>query len=532
MIFRSIRRCLFVFSVLGLSAGLAGAATVVVTDSSDTLHGSGGCADTGTGNCTLADAITYANANLGTDEIRFEIPGPGVHTINSAPAVTDPAIIDGYTQPGASANTNGPGLPYNATLLIVLASRLDLQAGQTTVRGLVVHGILVKSSDGSTLEGGVIEGNFVGTDAAGTGSAGGSGIVIDGANGVTVGGSTPQARNVVSGNDAAGIQLIGALDTVVAGNLIGVDRTGSAALPNDRGIEVGADSSVLIGGTTAEAGNVISANRTEGIHIGPSGGADIKGNLIGTDVAGATSFGNKGKGIWIVGPAGVVSGNVVAFNGAEDPVGGGIVLEESPSPVGFSILQNAIFGNTSDGSLANRGLGIDLAADGPTANDDCDLDLGPNQQQNTPVLSAAASNGVTTRIQGELNSIPSETFRIEFFANPTCDPSGHGQGKTYLGFIDAVTDGSCLATFDVTLPVAVDEGQYVTATATGPLTGNPSPPPVTSEFSSCVQVVALTPTPTPTATTRRRRAPLRARPADPARRPLRLRPSRPRRPRR
>jgi hypothetical protein len=486
--------------LVGLTSGVAGAATVIVNDSSDTLHGSAGCADTGTGTCTLVDAITYANANAGPDEIRFEIPGTGPHTINSAPAVTDPATIDGYTQPGSSPNTSGPGLPGNAALMIVLSSRLDLQAGHTTVRGLVVAGILVKSSDGSTLEGDVLEGNFVGTDQAGTGASGGSGIVIDGANGETIGGSTPRARNVIAGNAAPGIRVTGGLDVVVAGNFIGVDRTGAAPLPNDVGVEVGANARVLIGAATAGAGNVISANRGSGIRVGLSGAADIKGNLIGTDLSGAAPLGNGAKGIWIVGTAGVVSENVIAHNGADDPVGGGIVLEEDPSSVGYSILQNAIFGNTSDGTLSNRGLGIDLAADGPTANDDCDLDLGPNHQQNAPVLSAAESNGSTTRVQGVLNSIPSETYRIEFFANPACDTSGSGPGRTYLGFVETLIEASCVGSFDVMLPLAVAEGQQVTATATGPLAVSPVPPPDTSEFSSCIAVSVQAPTSTPTPT--------------------------------
>src|SRR5262245_57987709 len=87
----------------------AGAATIVVTDSSDTLHAEG-CASTGTGTCSLRDAITFANANSGADEIDFDIPGSGVQTItllSALPTITGPVTIDGYTQPGSSPNTNG-----------------------------------------------------------------------------------------------------------------------------------------------------------------------------------------------------------------------------------------------------------------------------------------------------------------------------------------------------------------------------------------------------------------------------------------
>ena len=43
------------------------------------------------------------------DVISFNILGGGVHTISPAsalPTITDPVIIDGYTQPGATPNTN------------------------------------------------------------------------------------------------------------------------------------------------------------------------------------------------------------------------------------------------------------------------------------------------------------------------------------------------------------------------------------------------------------------------------------------
>ena len=77
--------------------------------------------DAGAG--SLRQAILDANANAGTDLINFSIPGPGPHTIQPAsalPIITDPVVIDGYTQPGASPNSNGPGLGSNAVLKIEL----------------------------------------------------------------------------------------------------------------------------------------------------------------------------------------------------------------------------------------------------------------------------------------------------------------------------------------------------------------------------------------------------------------------------
>jgi hypothetical protein len=60
-----------------------------------------------------------ANGSGGLDTINFNIPGTGVHTITLAsdlPTITDPVIIDGYTQPGATQNTLAVG--ENAALRI------------------------------------------------------------------------------------------------------------------------------------------------------------------------------------------------------------------------------------------------------------------------------------------------------------------------------------------------------------------------------------------------------------------------------
>src|SRR4029077_6254512 len=84
-------------------------------------------------------------------------------------------------------------------------------------------------------------------------------------------------------------------------------------------------------------------------------------------------------------------------------------------------------------------------------------------------------------------------FRVEFFDNAQCHSSGFGQGETFIGSADAMTDGSCNAPINVNLPVNVQSGHVVTATATDPNNN-------TSEFSACRVAVQATPTPTPTAT--------------------------------
>src|SRR5262249_12968082 len=82
-----------------------------------------------------------------------------------------------------------------------------------------------------------------------------------------------------------------------------------------------------------------------------------------------------------------------------------------------------------------------------------------------------------------LDSKAGLSFRIEFFSNSACDPSGNGEGQTFLGFTSVSTDATtCTGNFSATLaPVAA--GTIITSTATDPSNN-------TSEFSACITVVA------------------------------------------
>lgn len=180
---------------------------IVVTNTNDSGAGS------------LRQAILDANANPGADTITFNIPGAGVHTITPAsllPAITDQVLVDGYTQPGASRNTLASG--ENAVLLIELdgtviggSSGLTIRASNCEVRGLVINrfaqGIFITSSSGTTQTTvNLIQGNFIGTNASGNSSLPNSeGISIQFSNHDQIGGTTPDARNLIAGNAARGL---------------------------------------------------------------------------------------------------------------------------------------------------------------------------------------------------------------------------------------------------------------------------------------------------------------------------------------
>src|SRR5262249_8997819 len=120
--------------------------------------------------------------------------------------------------------------------------------------------------------------------------------------------------------------------------------------------------------------------------------------------------------------------------------------------------------------------------DGVTPNDALDADTGPNNMQNYPVLTAAYTDAAGTTVRGILNSKPNTTFRIEFFTSTAVDASGFGEGRQYLGFVSATTDGQGNADYRKESP-ALAAGNFITATATDSANS-------TSEFSSAIGVGA------------------------------------------
>jgi CSLREA domain-containing protein len=273
-------------------------ATLIVNTTDDADDGTCDAA-----HCSLREALVAANAVSGRNTIAFHILGAGPHTIrptSALPTVTDPVIIDGYTQPGARPNTHRPTLGTNAVLQIELdgslaglgVDGLRIVAGHSTVRGLCIN----RFSDGIELAeagGNVIRGNFIGTDVSGTVGLGNAnnGIRIFLSPGNSIGGIAPRARNVISGNAFMGIDIFsfgGETGNVIRGNFIGTDASGTVGLGN--GTSGGLTSGVLInnvpgniiGGRTPGARNVISDNALDGVTIFGLGATNnrVDGNLI------------------------------------------------------------------------------------------------------------------------------------------------------------------------------------------------------------------------------------------------------------
>lgn len=454
-------------------------------------------ADSGPG--SLRQAILDANADEAHDDIVFDIPGNGPHQIlplTSLPEIAWPVTIDGYSQPGASPNTDPLGSDAQIRIelvgpaggaehaLVLLAGSID-----STVRGLAINRFessqILAMGDGCA-----ITGNHLGTDATGMVAypdlaKARIGIDILGGD-CDVGGQEPSERNIISGNGLAGIR-IGGYSADVRGNLIGTDRTGMAALGNGCGISIGStDQAVFasVGGEVAMPArrNVISGNERCGVEITSGSLHRIRGNLIGVAADSSALVPNLGPGVQVTGgtdmsiglAAGGEVSNVIAGN-----AGAGVLVATGPegAPQGISIFGNAIF--------ANDGLAIDLVAggtEGVTPNDPLDADEGPNGLQNFPVLTAADAIGGTIRIAGRLHGEPDALFMVDLYAGESCGTGGHGAATAYLGYVTASTDAEGNATFEISFDDAPQTG-FVSATALRPLELED-----TSEYSRCIGI--------------------------------------------
>ncbi len=127
----------------------------------------------------------------------------------------------------------------------------------------------------------IIQGNFIGTDVTGTAALGNGfeGINLfaqlgPSANNI-IGGTTPGAGNLISGNQRSGIFVSGSGSSgnVIQGNLIGTDLSGTVKLGNaEFGVGTNASGN-FIGGTTAGARNIFSGNGAAGVAVfGPAAG--------------------------------------------------------------------------------------------------------------------------------------------------------------------------------------------------------------------------------------------------------------------
>ena len=226
---------------------------------------------------------------------------------------------------------------------------------------------------------------------------------------------------------------------------------------------------------------------------GSSSGAKITENLIGAaDEANETALANDDGVIVRRGVTDVdLDDNLIANSTGDGLQIGGGVEASGPQPTGIKAVSTGFDANGLGGSGPTaKGLGIDLVgSDGVTPNDPAiadpatpaDADAGPNGLQNFPEITTAklTDDGTGVKIEGDLESTPSQSLTVEIFGSGRCHTSGYGEGFKPMGTIGVSTDGDGIATFSTTLSLPDDVG-WVAAT----LTGTDG----TSEFSKCVKL--------------------------------------------
>jgi hypothetical protein len=325
--------------------------------------------------------------------------------------------------------------------------------------------------NGSVIQGNLFCTNKTGLAVIGSGNGiilsggGGAGNTSN----MTIGGLTAAAANVLA-CPGLNVRLTNMIGVHVQGNRFGVDPGGTVGIGAGVGTGVylqGGDSTNVIGGTAAGAANVMGS-MFHGIASFGGVGTIVQGNFIGTDASGTRDLGNSAEGVVLtsgqdltIGGTGAGEGNWILHNRS-----GGVQV--ACCQTGNTIRGNRIFDNLGRSSGAPS-LGINLrGAVGPDPNDAGDGDTGGNDLQNFPLLASAAPEGSGTRVIGTLDSTPSSAFTLDFYASPVCRsrPRAQVQADQYLGSALVSTNSSGTASFNVLLPTATTAGQPVTATAT------------------------------------------------------------------
>jgi hypothetical protein len=240
-------------------------------------------------------------------------------------------------------------------------------------------------------------GDYIGLDPTGTVRVtnGIDGVLFSGSSNDTVGGTAAGAGDVISGSGYNGVAITSeSTGILVAGDLIGTDASGGQRIVNNVGVLIdGSAKSNTIGGTTAGARDVISANQSHGVVIDSSGTTFnvVEGDYIGTDATGTQALANGADGVNIYGgaTANTVGGTTA---GARDVISGntsaGVYLSDASTSA--NVVEGDYIGTDTTGAkaLANGLDGVQILG-GATSNT-----LGGTTAGARDVISGNASVGV------------------------------------------------------------------------------------------------------------------------------------------
>jgi uncharacterized repeat protein (TIGR01451 family) len=423
------------------------------------------------------------------------------------PAITDSnTSIDGTLQTtnvgdtnagaqgaGGTVGVDGLSLPTeNNPEVQISAARgtiglgLDVNANNTTIRGLAIFGFgTAANTNGSAniqienaITGALIERNFLGSSAASFTDPGAATRSL-GDNIRSVGGKNGTIQNNLIGfSEGKGI----AIESASTGWLVQRNEVRSNGI-NNSNLD-GMDTENSSGSTIQQ--NLFVGGWGTGVDTSQSSGSNtiVNNTVTGNGIGSGANLNDAG--VRIFGSNNTVDRNVVSSN-----VGAGIQVTSGATAL---ITKNSVFLNGTIGASPTHQIGIDLqsASDNQnlgtspfvTLNDAGDADTGGNGLLNYPILqSATISSGQLT-----LTGFARSGSSIELFI-AQLDPSGFGQGKTYLttlvegsaadldnttgtygpAAINGIAQGTDTTNrfkFVIAIPAGVSSGTVLTATAT------------------------------------------------------------------
>ena len=430
----------------------ASALTYTVNSTSDASSGSG---TTG----TLRWCITQANSTGTADIINFSIAGT-FNVGSNYPVITQPLTINGFSAPGAIQGALGTATRVMKIILNGPGSSsvygLQITASNCTISGLVIQdfykGIYINGGDNNW-----IWGNYIGTANNGLSVSTATRCYDDGialnnnANNNIIGtdgdgSNDANEGNLVSANGDASVQFVGECIAIneggsignnctgnrIAGNYLGTNETGTAALFNNTtaggqrgsGVQINYSTANIIGTngdgiSDALERNVISGNTDCGIVLVGGGSNKIKGNYIGTTktgLVGLPNYADGGSNITAV-QISIKTGsndNIIGTDGdgVSDDIEGNIIGSITISAGSSNSYNYAVFIYSSTGTrIAGNHIGI--GADGLTA---LNIITSGGSYTDKGIYVASSNNTIV----GTNGDGVSDAYEANYFGNTGC----------------------------------------------------------------------------------------------------------------
>jgi len=307
---------------------------------------------------------------------------------------------------------------------------------ENVISGNTMGGILIEGSN--TRNNHIVE-NYIGTNPFGTASCGTQpyGVhVLNGPHDNFIGEGLGAKQNLISGNTIDGIHIsgTGTDDNTINGNLIGVNRSGTAAIPNTQnGVRLnGADRTIILE-------NLISGNQN-GVYVDVSSVATrISGNKIGTNLAGTAEIPNSQIGLFVtngstatlVGDGSVTGRNIISGNG-----GAGIEFNNNTSG---AIVRGNYIGTdiTGTASIAN--------ASGISIFDSENNTVGGSSAAHANLISGNSNYGLQIVMAGAIDNVIEGNF-IGTQANGTSALGNGNSGiRIFTNAADNIIRGNTIA---------------------------------------------------------------------------------------